>query len=202
MSGLVFACIAPHSAMVIPAIGGADGRKALATRAAMAELGRRVAAARPETIVLVTPHGVRVDGTFSLLDTARVVGQLGGDGAVVSVEVRVDNALNEAIVATARRTTPTRACRSTGAQWPLSGSWGARSCPRPASWSPVPTAASTGRASAVRRGGATGRGGARPADRLHRQCRSRSRPRPVRALRLRPRVGGVRRRGGRGGQGR
>ncbi len=101
MSGLVFACIAPHGGMVIPTIGGAEGRKALATRAAMEELGRRMAAARPETIVLVTPHGVRVDGHFSLLDTGRVAGELGGNGRTVSVEFRVDNPLNEAIVAAA-----------------------------------------------------------------------------------------------------
>ena len=101
MGGLVFGCIAPHGAMVIPDIGGAEGRKALATRAAMEELGRRMAAARPETIVLVTPHGIRVDKTFSLLATGRVAGQLGGDGNTVSVEFAVDNPLNDAICAAA-----------------------------------------------------------------------------------------------------
>ena len=97
MGGLVFGCIAPHGGMLIPPIAGAEGRKALATRAAMEELGRRLAAARPETLVLVTPHGVRADRAFSLLDSARVAGELGGHGAVVSVEFRVDNALNAAI---------------------------------------------------------------------------------------------------------
>lgn len=103
MSGLVFACIAPHGGMVIPTIGGAEGRKALATRAAMEELGRRMEAARPETIVLVTPHGVRVDDHFSLVDTGRVAGELGGNGRTASVEFRVDNALNDAISAAALR---------------------------------------------------------------------------------------------------
>ncbi|MDP9371633.1 MAG: hypothetical protein M3Q65_04085 [Chloroflexota bacterium] len=102
MDTLVFACIAPHGGMLIPAIGGAEGRKALATRAAMEELGRRLAVARPETIVLVTPHGIRVDDAFSLLDTGRVAGELGGNGAVVSVEFRVDSALNAAIGDAAR----------------------------------------------------------------------------------------------------
>lgn len=101
MSGLVFACIAPHGSLVIPTIGGAEGEKALKTRAAMEELGRRLAAARPDTIVLVTPHGFRVDDTFSLLATGRVAGQLGGNGAVAAVEFQVDNALNDAIVGAA-----------------------------------------------------------------------------------------------------
>src|SRR5262245_2383646 len=97
MSGLVFGCIAPHGGLVVPGIGGPDGRKALATRAAMEELGRRMAGYQPETIVLVTPHGMRVDDAFSLLDTGRVAGELGGAGRSVAVEFRVDNALNAAI---------------------------------------------------------------------------------------------------------
>src|SRR2546425_8625285 len=77
MSGLVFACIAPHGGLIIPALAGERGQKALATRAAMEELGRRMAASQPETVVLVTPHGHRVDGVFSLLNNARVRGELG-----------------------------------------------------------------------------------------------------------------------------
>ena len=103
--GLVFACIAPHGGMLIPTIGGADGRLAATVRlrAAMEELERRMAAARPETIVLVTAHGIRVDDHFLLIATARVAGQLGGDGAIASVEFRVDGALADAIAAAADR---------------------------------------------------------------------------------------------------
>ncbi len=97
MSGLVFGCIAPHGGMLIPGIDGPDGRKALATRAAMEALGRRLAAHRPDTIALITPHGTAVPGVFSLLDSGRVFGELGGNGRSVTVEFRVDNALNAAI---------------------------------------------------------------------------------------------------------
>jgi aromatic ring-opening dioxygenase LigB subunit len=101
MSGLVFACIAPHGGLVISEISGAEGRKAVATRRAMEELGRRMTAARPETIVLVTPHGLPVSGAFSLLDARRVGGELHGAGGTVAVSFQVDNALNAAIAATA-----------------------------------------------------------------------------------------------------
>ena len=50
MSGLVFACIAPHGSIIVPLLTEEGGVKALATRAAMEELGRRMAAAQPETI--------------------------------------------------------------------------------------------------------------------------------------------------------
>ena len=76
MRGVVFGCIAPHGGMLIPDIGGREGQKALATRAAMEELGRRMAATQPETIFLVTPHGIPVAGAFSLLDSGRVAGEL------------------------------------------------------------------------------------------------------------------------------
>jgi aromatic ring-opening dioxygenase LigB subunit len=107
MSGLVFACIAPHGSMIIPALEDKNGHKALATRAAMEELGRRMAAARPETIVLVTPHGYRVDGVFSLLDNRRVRGELtsesmNGNGKHIALEFEVDSEMNHAIMQAAR----------------------------------------------------------------------------------------------------
>ncbi len=102
MSGLVYACIAPHGGMVLPTIGDPDGQKALATRAALEELGQRMAAYAPETIVLITPHGTLIDRTFSLLDSARVAGEVGGPKGVASVEFRIDTPLNAAIVEAAR----------------------------------------------------------------------------------------------------
>lgn len=102
MSGLVYACIAPHGGMVLPTIGDPDAGKALATRAAMEELGRRLAAYRPETIALITPHGTAVGRAFSLLDSARVAGEVGGPRGAAAVEFRVDRELNAAIAAVAR----------------------------------------------------------------------------------------------------
>ncbi|MFL5656454.1 MAG: hypothetical protein ACJ8CB_20040 [Ktedonobacteraceae bacterium] len=102
MSGLVFACIAPHGPLIIPALAGETGQKALATRAAMEELGRRMTASQPETVVLVTPHGYRVDGVFSLLNNQRVRGELGpemaGNENSISLVFEVDKELNAAII--------------------------------------------------------------------------------------------------------
>ncbi len=106
MSGLVFACVAPHGGIIIPALAGEAGQKALATRAAIEELGRRMAACQPETVVLVTPHGYRVDGFFSLLNNRRVQGKLGpeigGNENSISLVFEVDKELNTAIIDAAR----------------------------------------------------------------------------------------------------
>ncbi len=106
LNNLVFACIAPHGSMIIPVLREKGAEKALATRAAMEELGRRLAAARPETVVLVTPHGHRVDGCFSLLNNQRVCGELGmenGSGENgLEMTFEVDKELNAAIIVAAR----------------------------------------------------------------------------------------------------
>jgi aromatic ring-opening dioxygenase LigB subunit len=104
MSNLAFACIAPHGSMIIPLLAGEEGQKALSTRGAMEELGRRMARHRPETVVLITPHGHRVEGCFSLLNNQRVRGELGpwqkekeGENSL-AVVLGVDKELNGAIV--------------------------------------------------------------------------------------------------------
>src|SRR5947209_17748858 len=101
MSGIVFACIAPHGSMIIPLLGEKDAEKALATRSAMEELGKRIAASKPETIVLVTPHGHRIDNCFSLLNNKRVQGTLGPEpessGNSFTLSFEVDRELNDAI---------------------------------------------------------------------------------------------------------
>ena len=59
---IVFAAIAPH--------GDVDDDPEL--RAAMEELGRRCAAAEPETAIVLTPHNVHVEGHFAVVTAARV----------------------------------------------------------------------------------------------------------------------------------
>ena len=82
---LVFAAIAPHGFPLIPDLSDdADG--AMATRAAMEEIGRRAAAAEIESIVIAGPHGVRVDGAICLADTARAAGALAWQGAASRTE--------------------------------------------------------------------------------------------------------------------
>ncbi len=98
---LVFAAIAPHGFPIIPDLSD-DAEGALATRAAMEELGRRAAAAGVEALVIAGPHGVRVDGAICLADTARAAGILAWQGRQVELNVPVDGSLTDAIAAKAR----------------------------------------------------------------------------------------------------
>lgn len=106
MENLVFACIAPHGDITLPLLAGREAQKATKTRQAMEELGRLLAEAAPETIVLVTPHGHRVDGAFSLLNNRRVRGTLeaeeGGNGNSLTLSFHVDQEFNTALREQAR----------------------------------------------------------------------------------------------------
>jgi aromatic ring-opening dioxygenase LigB subunit len=67
---LVFAAIAPHGGPVL------DQPEA-PTRKAMEELGRRFAAAQPDAVIVLTPHGAHLDREFAVVRS----GQLAGDAA-------------------------------------------------------------------------------------------------------------------------
>jgi aromatic ring-opening dioxygenase LigB subunit len=73
--GIVFGAIAPHGFTIIPEMSeDADG--GLKTREAMEELSRRFEAARPEVVVIASPHGFRVDGSVVLANVGRAAGTL------------------------------------------------------------------------------------------------------------------------------
>jgi len=85
--GPVFACIAPHGGMVVPELAGDDLKKAAKTRAAMMSLGERMANAAPETIVVITPHGVRAAGLICVSVTENVFGELDEDNPKGHIEL-------------------------------------------------------------------------------------------------------------------
>jgi aromatic ring-opening dioxygenase LigB subunit len=90
-AGLVFAAIAPHGSIAIAAAcGPAEAGLARATRRAMAELGRRFDAARPEAVIVLTPHNVHLPGAFAVLAGASAVGELEDAHRPVALECPID----------------------------------------------------------------------------------------------------------------
>jgi aromatic ring-opening dioxygenase LigB subunit len=94
---LVFACIAPHGGDVIAEIAGDMAPTTEATRQAMQEVGRRMQATHPDTVVVVTPHGVRVANAICIMTTERAYGMLAGAGGRIEAEFAVDTDLAEQI---------------------------------------------------------------------------------------------------------
>ena len=100
--GLVFACIAPHGGYAIPEACEPDERDlAPLTQAGMLELGRRCDAAAPDTLILLTPHGIHVEGHFAVVIAGRVAGRL-EDTTDVSLDVPTDREVANAILTALR----------------------------------------------------------------------------------------------------
>ncbi len=75
---LVFGAIAPHGGDILEEI--ADDPAVMAqTRRAMLEMGKRCQAARPDTVVVITPHGYGVRGAISVGATPTCAGFLDGN---------------------------------------------------------------------------------------------------------------------------
>jgi aromatic ring-opening dioxygenase LigB subunit len=96
MSSIVFACIAPHGIPLIPALSP-DAEGAMRTRAALRELEQRFTRARPDVVVIATPHGIRVDGAICLAAAGRAVGVLHWRERKVELNLPVDTRLTGAI---------------------------------------------------------------------------------------------------------
>lgn len=78
---LIFACAVPHAGAALPefeAVSDVGAR----TRAAMAAIGAELEELRPDTVVVLTPHGFTVHGAISVAITERAAGALGPGPAV------------------------------------------------------------------------------------------------------------------------
>jgi aromatic ring-opening dioxygenase LigB subunit len=98
---LVAAAIAPHGFPVIPELGGDSDEGGLETPTAMRAMGDHFAARGVESVVVVGPHGIRVDGAFAIIDAGRAAGTLRWQGRQVEVSVPIDRTLVEAIASAA-----------------------------------------------------------------------------------------------------
>ena len=104
MSGLVFAAIAPHGSSAIPgAVEPAEDALARETQEAMAELQRRFEAARPQAVVVLSPHNVHVEGAMAVVTAGSLAGGLADWGAPgITLRAEVDRDLAEQVKASLR----------------------------------------------------------------------------------------------------
>ena len=101
MAGPVFAGVAPHPPIVVPEVGRGQESAAQDTLNGFAQLRERLAAAHPDVLLLICPHGPLSPERFQILD-----GPLRGDlrrfgAAHVRFQGEVDERLTGAILAEA-----------------------------------------------------------------------------------------------------
>ena len=106
---LVYACIAPHGEPIIPPLArGRERRRYRNTTRAMQQLAREMRALRPETIVVATPHNLRLRGYVGVVTAEHVSGVLpmfAPDPRLPRQPIRAstDRAFADALLTAARR---------------------------------------------------------------------------------------------------
>lgn len=98
----VFACITPHGGEIIPDLAGSDPNRMGKTRQSMQKLGACMQSAKPDTIVVLTPHGVRIDGQFSVADCEHMAGSFDENDVWYEMDRPVDRELARTIAQVAK----------------------------------------------------------------------------------------------------
>lgn len=100
---VVFACIAPHGSEAIPELAGESLETFSETRKAMEELARLLNGYKPETIVIATPHGLRLEGMIGVITSEYAEGTLEENKRKVTLRCECDRKLAKEILENARR---------------------------------------------------------------------------------------------------
>lgn len=76
MKGVVFGCVVPHPPLLVPGIGGGQEARVAATSQAMVELSQELAQSRPDSLVLISPHGTYHSSAMGVLTAPSSRGDL------------------------------------------------------------------------------------------------------------------------------
>jgi len=99
----VFACIAPHGAEIIPELAGNILDALAETRGSMVELASLMKRQNPETIVLATPHNVRLEAKIGVVTTEFTEGSIQENNKSVELRCSCDRELAKSILEEARK---------------------------------------------------------------------------------------------------
>lgn len=78
---LEFACITPHPPIIVPEVGGLETKKSQNTIEAMEKLADKLCEARPQTVIVISPHAIIHPDRFAVYASPKFYGDLGQFGA-------------------------------------------------------------------------------------------------------------------------
>ena len=87
---LVYACIAPHGGEIVPALAGEKLELFSPTRAGMRKLAKALKEAKPDTVVLASPHNLRLDRHIGVVTAEWSSGKVAEGSREVKLRARCD----------------------------------------------------------------------------------------------------------------
>ncbi len=99
----VFTCITPHGGEIIPELQGELPTRMEVTRNSMLRLGNEMSQANPDCLIVLTPHGTKIDGQFSITNSENVVGVVEENGVAFELERHIDREIASAIYQQAKK---------------------------------------------------------------------------------------------------
>lgn len=103
MGELICGGIAPHGLSIIEEIAGDECELFKPTRNAMKKLGDLIIKNKPDTIIILTPHGLRLKNYNAIYISEYCRGSLSGNGKTVSLEYKCDKDMAERILSQATK---------------------------------------------------------------------------------------------------
>jgi len=101
--GIIYACIAPHGSEAIPELAGDKLNAFGETRMGMEYLAKQMKRHCPHTIVIATPHGLRLDHTIGVVTTEYSEGSLKEKDKVIKARFKCNRQLAWKILQEARK---------------------------------------------------------------------------------------------------
>lgn len=95
---LVYSCIAPHGGEIIPALAGKALKEFGETRKGMRELAGEMKKARPHTIVIASPHNLRMRKHIGVVLSENTSGKLSEGRREVKLSAKCDLVLGRKVV--------------------------------------------------------------------------------------------------------
>jgi len=96
--GIVFACIAPHGAEIIPQLAGDKVEAFGETRHGMEAVSEQLNEQKVDTIVIASPHNLRLKGNIGVITTEFADGVLKTESGSVQIRLKCNRSLAQEIL--------------------------------------------------------------------------------------------------------
>jgi aromatic ring-opening dioxygenase LigB subunit len=100
---IVFACIAPHGAGIIPELAGDSLEAFVPTRKSMKTLANWMQKQQAETIIIASPHNVRLEAAIGVVTTEFTEGTLKANSKQIRLRCTCDRQLAKEVLRNAKR---------------------------------------------------------------------------------------------------